>query len=71
MVCLEDIIGREHPKEFGELNVISNSKGQDPVVEIQKADLLQSMAKGFLRYEKLIFILYYQEEMTMKEIGDN
>ena len=36
---------------------------------IQKADLMRLVTKGLNRNERLIIILYYYEELTMKEIG--
>src|SRR5438477_358849 len=41
----------------------------DPVREIQRKDLKELITKGLSRAERLIIILYYFEEMTMKEIG--
>jgi RNA polymerase sigma factor for flagellar operon FliA len=38
-------------------------------MEIQKRDLKALITKGLTRAERLILILYYYEEMTMKEIG--
>ena len=37
--------------------------------EIQRRDLKSLITKGLTRAERLILILYYYEEMTMKEIG--
>jgi RNA polymerase sigma factor for flagellar operon FliA len=39
------------------------------VREIQRKDLKELITKGLSRAERLIIILYYFEEMTMKEIG--
>ena len=39
------------------------------VREIQRKDLKELLTKGLSRAERLIIILYYFEEMTMKEIG--
>ncbi|MEZ6065313.1 MAG: sigma factor-like helix-turn-helix DNA-binding protein [Planctomycetaceae bacterium] len=35
----------------------------------QKQDVAKLVTKGFNRNERLIVILYYYEELTMKEIG--
>ena len=40
-----------------------------PHVAIQKNDLMRLVTKGLNRNERLIIILYYYEELTMKEIG--
>ena len=36
---------------------------------VQRSDLQTLITKGLTRAERLIVILYYYEEMTMKEIG--
>lgn len=64
------VSGTDGDGEFGEIDIIANHKSQDPFIEIQKRDIKEFVTKGFSRQEKLIVILYYFEEMTMKEIGD-
>lgn len=44
-------------------------RGEDPTLDSQRADLLKLVTKGLKQNERLIIILYYFEEMTMKEIG--
>jgi RNA polymerase sigma factor for flagellar operon FliA len=39
------------------------------MTEAQKRDLKSLLGKGLSRAERLILVLYYYEEMTMKEIG--
>lgn len=56
-------------KEVCEIDVIQDRRGINPVVEIQKRDLKNLITRGLTRAERLILILYYYEEMTMKEIG--
>ena len=56
--------------EFSELDILADPKSQDPFFEIQRKDLKEYIIRGFSRQEQLIFILYYLEEMTMREIGD-
>ena len=56
-------------KEVCEIDVIEDKRGKDPVREIQRKDLKDLMTRGLTRAERLILILYYYEEMTMKEIG--
>jgi len=52
-----------------EIDVIEDKRGRDPITEIQKKDLKELITRGLTRAERLILILYYYEEMTMKEIG--
>jgi len=49
--------------------VIKDETQIAPVKLIQRQDLKELMTKGLTRAERLIVILYYYEEMTMKEIG--
>jgi len=56
-------------KNVRELDVIADNKSQNPVTEAQKRDLKSLLTKGLSRAERLIIVLYYYEEMTMKEIG--
>lgn len=56
-------------KDIREIDVIKDEKSQSPVIEAQKRDLKNLLTKGLTRAERLIIILYYYEQMTMKEIG--
>ncbi|MAT72619.1 MAG: FliA/WhiG family RNA polymerase sigma factor [Planctomycetaceae bacterium] len=56
-------------KDVREIDVLEDKKGEDPTGRIQKSDLMRLVTKGLNRNERLIIILYYYEEMTMKEIG--
>jgi RNA polymerase sigma factor for flagellar operon FliA len=56
-------------KDIREIDVIQDQRQEDPVAELQKRDLRLLITKGLSRAERLIVILYYYEEMTMKEIG--
>jgi RNA polymerase sigma factor for flagellar operon FliA len=56
-------------KDVREIDILEDKKGEDPTVRMQKRDLMRLVTKGLNRNERLIIILYYYEEMTMKEIG--
>jgi RNA polymerase sigma factor FliA len=56
-------------KDVREIDIIEDTKGEDPTKGIQKRDLMRLVTKGLNRNERLIIILYYYEELTMKEIG--
>jgi len=57
-------------KDVREVDILEDSKGEDPTRGIQKRDLMRLVTKGLNRNERLIIILYYYEELTMKEIGN-
>jgi len=57
-------------KDVREIDVLEDKRGRNPVAEIQRRDLKDFVTKGLTRAERLIVVLYYYEEMTMKEIGE-
>ena len=57
-------------KDVREIDILEDGKGEDPTKSIQKRDLMKLVTKGLSRNERLIIILYYYEELTMKEIGN-
>ena len=56
-------------KDVREVDVLQDAKGEDPTTGIQRLDVMKVVTKGLNRNERLIIILYYYEELTMKEIG--
>jgi len=56
-------------KDLREIDVIEDKKADNPVTEIQKKHIKELIMRGLSRAERLIILLYYYEEMTMKEIG--
>lgn len=57
-------------KDVREIDILEDIKGEDPTSGIQKLDVMKLVTKGLNRNERLIIILYYYEELTMKEIGN-
>ncbi|MCH7814508.1 MAG: FliA/WhiG family RNA polymerase sigma factor [Planctomycetes bacterium] len=56
-------------REVREIDVLQDARGRDPVNDVHRRDLKELITRGLSRAERLILILYYYEEMTMKEIG--
>jgi len=56
-------------KDVREIDILEDKKAEDPTGRIQNRDLMKLVTRGLNRNERLIVILYYYEEMTMKEIG--
>jgi RNA polymerase sigma factor FliA len=56
-------------REMEEIDVLEDHRTEDPVKDIQRRDLYQLIMNGLSRIERIILLLYYFEEMTMKEIG--
>ena len=57
-------------KDISEMDLVEDQRGEDPTSGIQRADLMRLVTRGLTRNERLIIILYYYEEMTMKQVGD-
>jgi RNA polymerase sigma factor for flagellar operon FliA len=56
-------------RDVREVDVIEDGRQAEPSEVVQRNDLQTLITKGLTRAERLIVILYYYEEMTMKEIG--
>ena len=56
-------------KDVREIDILEDKKAEDPTSRLQNRDLMKLVTRGLNRNERLIVILYYYEEMTMKEIG--
>ncbi len=56
-------------REVREIDVVRDDAQDTPLADAQRTDLKDLITKGLSRAERLIVILYYYEEMTMKEIG--
>jgi len=56
-------------RELREIDVIKDRSQTNPLTQTQRRDLKDLITKGLSRAERLIVVLYYYEEMTMKEIG--
>lgn len=56
-------------KDIREIDILEDKRGANPLREIQRKDIKELITRGLSRAERLIIILYYFEEMTMKDIG--
>ncbi|MBL7134821.1 MAG: FliA/WhiG family RNA polymerase sigma factor [Phycisphaerae bacterium] len=57
-------------KDVREIDVVQDNRSEDPFRCAQRRDLKELVTRGLSRAERLIVVLYYFEEMTMKEIGE-
>ncbi len=57
-------------KDVTEIDVLEDRRSEDPFRSAQRKDIKELITRGLSRAERLIIILYYFEEMTMKEIGE-
>ncbi len=56
-------------RAFSEVDVLNDGKQVNPLSAVQRRDLKEQITRGLSRSERLIIVLYYYEEMTMREIG--
>ena len=56
-------------RDVFEIEVLPDDRGSDPVAEAQRQDVKELVTRGLTRAERLIVVLYYYEQMTMKQIG--
>jgi len=56
-------------KDLREIDVLEDKRSRDPIREMQKKDIKELIMRGLSKGERLILVLYYYEELTMKEIG--
>lgn len=56
-------------KDVCEIDIVEDRRIDDPARDSQRDDLRRLITKGLSKNERLIVLLYYYEEMTMKEIG--
>jgi RNA polymerase sigma factor for flagellar operon FliA len=56
-------------KEVREVDFLADRRSEDPTERLAKIDMIRSFTKGLSKTERMIVILYYYEEMTMREIG--
>jgi RNA polymerase sigma factor for flagellar operon FliA len=56
-------------KDVREIDIVKDTRQENPLKKVQRSDLKMLLTKGLSRAERLIVVLYYYEEMTMKEIG--
>ena len=57
-------------KDVREIDVLEDKRSDNPFRSAQRRDIKELVTRGLSRAERLIIILYYFEEMTMKEIGE-
>ncbi|MCD6405324.1 MAG: FliA/WhiG family RNA polymerase sigma factor [Planctomycetes bacterium] len=69
MISLDRRWGSDDDDGIKELDIVSDQKGEDPIRNIQKKDLRDLITRGLNSKERLIIVLYYYEQLTMKEIG--
>ena len=60
---------RDGSKDLREIDMVADRRSEDPTERLAKIDMIRSFTKGLNKTERMIVIMYYYEEMTMREIG--
>ena len=70
MVSLNtDMPDAEDNKPLRRLDFMEDKRTPDPLENINRQDMIELIGKGLSREERLVVLLYYYENLTMKEIG--
>lgn len=69
LVSLSNKWSDNDDSDMNEGDILEDRRTEDPINSLQRKDLIKLITKGLSQNERLILILYYYEEMTMKEIG--
>jgi RNA polymerase sigma factor for flagellar operon FliA len=59
----------EENKALRKLDLLEDKKATNPVAYLSRKEIVELVTRGLSRKERLIVILYYFEELTMREIG--
>jgi RNA polymerase sigma factor for flagellar operon FliA len=70
IVSLTDKVKEDQgSKTLRKIDLLENKKQPDPEDELKRKEITEFITKGLSRKERLIMILYYYEDLTMREIG--
>lgn len=58
-------------KDIREIDIIKDERSKDPFIAAQKQDLKKLLTKGLTRAERLIVVLYYYEDLSIKQIAES
>jgi RNA polymerase sigma factor for flagellar operon FliA len=69
LVSLDETIRHDGRKEISRADIVDNKKGIDPISRLQVKEMKEIILKGLSDREKQIVVLYYYDQLTMKEIA--
>lgn len=70
LLSLDANVANDGPtKDMSRLEIIENKKGIDPVKRLEISEIKEVVTRGLSEREKLILIMYYFDELTMREIS--
>ena len=68
-VCYLSDTAAENQDASARSDLVEDPRAQDPIVDLHRRDVMEVITKELSLRERLIMVLYYFEELTMREIG--
>jgi RNA polymerase sigma factor for flagellar operon FliA len=56
-------------KDLREMDMVADRRSEDPTERLAKIVMIRTFTNGLSKTERMIVIMYYYEELTMREIG--
>ena len=69
MVSLDRKWDENDDNEVGPIEMLPDTRAPDPLTELTRAEIKEVALKGLSEDEKQVLILYYYENLNLKEIG--
>ena len=69
VTSLDRTLSEQDGKDVREIDLVADRRSEDPTERLAKIDLIRTFTKGLSKTERMIVIMYYYEELTMREIG--
>lgn len=69
MVSLDRKWDENDDNEVGPIEMLPDTRAPDPLAELTRAEIKEVAMKGLSDYQKQVLILYYYENLNLKEIG--
>lgn len=69
MISLDRKWDEDDDHELGQFEMIADNETPDPLDMVSRAEIKEVALRGLSEKEKLVLVMYYFEEMSLKEIG--
>jgi len=69
MVSLDRKWDEDDDHELGQIEMMADERAVDPLNELARAELKEVAIRGLSEKEKMVLVMYYFDNMSLKEIG--
>ncbi len=69
MVSLDRKWDEDDDHELGQIEMLPDERATDPLNELARAELKEVAVRGLKEKEKMVLVMYYFDNMSLKEIG--